>query len=150
MSCKIQYRAYKEWDRDGLGSEKMLAALKLVLGDVPVSARQACRDVFGEGFPNVHKTLGNLYKRNFGESIAHAKKLPPKVRKERIEILEEEGVNMAKPGNPKFMPYLTPDEEELIVSFLKTCNYMHMPFNRDAFKVSDMSCMSCNVYANYA
>ena len=114
----------------------MVEALKLVLGDVPVSARQACRDVFGEGFPTVHKTLGNLYKRNYGESIAQAKHLSPEERKRRIQILDKEGVAMGEPGNPDIKPYLTPDEEELIVKFLETCNYMHMPFNRDAFKVS--------------
>ena len=114
----------------------MLAALKLVLGNFPLSARKACRQVFGEGFPNVHKTLGNIYKRNFGDSIGRAKHLDPKVRNERIAKLEEEGVVMGEPGNPEIKAYLTPDEEELLVSFLQTCNYMHMPFNRDAFKVS--------------
>ena len=111
--------------------------MKLVLGNKPVSARQACRDVFGEGYPNVHRTLGNVYKEKFGESIAFAKKLSDKVRQERRQQLDEEWIQMKKPGNPDWKPYLTPDEEELIVSFLETCNYMHMPFNRDAFKVSN-------------
>ena len=113
-----------------------------MLGDEPVSARQACRDVFGEGFPNVHRTLGNLYKKTFdGDSIGLARKLSRKVRQERLKQLDEEWITMGKPGNPQHVPYLTPDEEELVVSFLKTCNFMHMPFNRDAFKVSRYSLM---------
>ena len=124
---------YKAWDQEGFGEEKMLAALKLVLGNFPVSARKACRKVFGEGFPNVHKTLGNIYRRNFGDSIGQARNLDPKVRNERLAKLEEEGLVMGERGNPEIKAYLTPDEEELIVSFLQTCNYMHMPFNRDAF-----------------
>lgn len=135
-------RGYKAWDADGLGEDKLVAALKLVLGDEPVSARQACRDVFGEGFPNVHRTLGNLYKKTFdGDSIGLARKLSRKVRQERLKQLDEEWITMGKPGNPQHVPYLTPDEEELVVSFLKTCNFMHMPFNRDAFKVSRYSLM---------
>jgi len=129
-------RGYKSWDADGLGEERLVAALKLVLGDEPVSARQACRDVFGEGFPNVHRTLGNLYKKTFGGSISGARKLSVKVRRERLQQLDEDWIVMGKPGNPNIHPYLMPDEEELVVSFLTTCNYMHMPFNRDAFKVS--------------
>ena len=130
-------RSYKKWDADGFGSEKLTAALKLVLGEKPVSARQACREVFGDKFPNVHRTLGNLYQKKYGESIGMAKKLSPKIRRGRLEELEESGpVPLSKPGNPNIQPYLTDDEEELLVSFMQTCNYMHMPFNREAFKVS--------------
>ena len=129
-------RGYKAWDADGLGEEKMVAAMRMVLGEKPVSARQACRDVFGDKFPNIHRTLGNLYKRKFGDSIGLAKNLSEKSRQERLKILDEEWIVMGKPGNPNWKPYLTPDEEMLIVSFLQTCNFMHMPFNRDAFKAS--------------
>ena len=120
----------------------MLVALKLVLGDVPVSAREACRRVFGADFPNVHRTLGNLYKRNYSESIASAKRLNAKDRKERIKQLDLDGFLMGAPGNPSCKPYLTSDEEELLVHFLQTCNFMHMPFNRDAFKVSTHTYMT--------
>ena len=129
-------RDYKSWDKDGLGEEKLVAALRLVLAGHPVSARQACRQVFGEGYPNVHQTLGNLYKRKFGESIALAKKLSLKVREQRLQQVEDEWIIMGRPGNPAWKPYLTRDEEKLIASFLQMCHYMHMPFNRDAFKVS--------------
>lgn len=108
-----------------------------MLGDHPKSARRACREIFGSKFPNVHRTLGNLYKKRYGESIGLAKKLSLKVRQKRREELEETGgIVLPRPGNPAVQAYLTPDEEELIVSFLQTCNFMHMPFNRDAFKVS--------------
>lgn len=106
-----------------------------MLGEDPVSGRQACRQVFGEEFPNIHRTLSSLYQKRFGDSIGLAKKLTPEQRKERIEQLDDEWIEMGKPGNLEWKPYLTPDEELLIASFLKTCNYMHMPFNRDAFKV---------------
>ena len=117
-------------------------ALKLVLADDPVSARQACRQVFGEGFPNLHRTLGNVYKKKFGDSIGSAKKLSLEKRKERIKQLDDKWIVMGKPGNPNWQAYLTPDEEKLIASFLQTCNYMHLPFNRDAFKVS--ACIICS------
>ena len=133
--CKGK-RGYKAWDKDGLGEDKLVAAMKLVLGETPVSARQACKEVFGEGYPNVHRTLGNAYKDKFGESIGLAKKLTVEVRRERCVQLDEEWIQMKKPGNPDWEPYLTPDEELLIANFLKTCNFMHMPFNRDGFKVS--------------
>ena len=108
-----------------------------MLGDHPKSARRAYREIFGSKFPNVHRTLGNLYKKRYGESIGLAKKLSLKVRQKRREELEETGgIVLPRPGNPAVQAYLTPDEEELIVSFLQTCNFMHMPFNRDAFKVS--------------
>ena len=139
-------RGYKAWDADGLGEDKLVEALKLVLGEKPVSARQACRDIFGEKFPNVHRTLGNLYKRKFGESIALAKRLSAESRKQRLKIISDEWIIMGKPGNPSWKPYLTADEEKLIVSFLKTCNFMHMPFNRDAFKVSIHACMYTHIY----
>ena len=129
-------RGYRKWDKDGLGDEKMVQAFKLVLGDEPMSARNACKIVFGEKFPNVHRTLGNLYKAKFKESIGLAKKLTKKQRQERRAKVEAEWVQLPKPGNPNFVAYLTPDEEKLVCSFLQTCNYMHMPFNRDAFKVS--------------
>ena len=135
-------RGYKKWDQDGLGEEKLVHALKLVLADDPVSARQACRQVFGEGFPNLHRTLGNVYKKKFGDSIGSAKKLSLEKRKERIKQLDDEWIVMGKPGNPNWQAYLTPDEEKLIASFLETCNYMHLPFNRDAFKVS--ACIICS------
>ena len=132
-------RAYKAWDVDGLGAERLTAALKLVLGDKPKSCRQACREVFGDKFKSVHRTLGNLYQKKYGESIGLAKKLSLKVRQQRLKDLEESGgLELPRPGNPACQPYLTPDEEELIVSFLQTCNFMHMPFNRDAFKVSSL------------
>ena len=107
----------------------------LVLADKPISARNACKEVFGEKFPNVHRTLGNLYKDKFGESIGLARKLSLKEKSARRAKLQDEWVHLPRPGNPMMQPYLTPDEEELICSFLQTCNYMHMPFNRDAFKV---------------
>ena len=49
----------------------MVKALKLVLGDEPISARQACRDIFGEDYPTVQSTLGNLYKKTFGGESIH-------------------------------------------------------------------------------
>ena len=102
-----------------------------------MSARRACREIFGDKFPNVHRTLGNLYKKKYNESIGLAKKLSLKARQERRkEIEESDPVLLPRPGNPAVQAYLTKDEEELIVSFLQTCNFMHMPFNRDAFKVS--------------
>ena len=131
-----QTRSYKAWDKDGLGEEKMVAAIKLVLGEEKLSVRAACRRVFGEKFPNIYRTVGNLYKRHFKESIGLAKNLSQKTRKLRIEQLDAEWIQMGQPGNPNWKPYLTPDEEELIVCFLQTCNFMHMPFNRDAFKAS--------------
>lgn len=108
----------------------------LVLDDKPLSARNACREVFGPQFPNVHRTLGNLYKAKFNESIGLARKLSQKKRQARREQIEEEGLNLPRAGNPNWVAYLTPDEEKLVCSFLQTCNYMHLPFNRDAFKVS--------------
>lgn len=114
----------------------MLEAMKLVLGEKPMSARNACKEVFGEKFPNTHRTLGNLYKSKFKESIGLAKKLSQKQRKARREQLDEEGLQLPRPGNPNWVAYLTPDEEKLVCSFLQTCNYMHLPFNRDAFKVN--------------
>ena len=129
-------RGYRKWDKDGLGGEKMMQAMKLVLGDEPISARNACKIVFGEKFPNVHRTLGNLYKVKFKESIGLAKKLSKQQRQARRAQVEDEWVRLPKPGNPNWVAYLTPDEEKLVCSFLQTCNYMHMPFNRDAFKVS--------------
>lgn len=131
-------RGYKKWDSDGLGEEKMAKAMLLVLGDEPISARNACREVFGAKFPNVHRTLGNLYKNKFKESIGLAKKLNKEQRKARRKIINDEWVSLPRPGNPNWVAYLTPDEEQLVCSFLQTCNYMHMPFNRDAFKVSAM------------
>ena len=110
--------------------------MNLVLGDQPVSEWQTWREVFGEGYPNVHRTLDNVYKDKFDESIALVKKLRDKVRQERRNQLDEEWIQMWKSGNPDCVSYLTPDEEELIVSFLETCNYMHLPFNRDSFNVS--------------
>ena len=68
--------------------------MDLVLGDQPVSARQACREVFGEGYPNVHRTLDNVYKDKFGESITLVKKLRDKVRQERLNQLDEEWIQM--------------------------------------------------------
>ena len=56
---------------------------------------------------------------------------------------------MGEPGNPEMKAYLTPDEEELLVSFLQTCNYMHMPFNRDAFKVSSYLVPSHTYMSHY-
>ena len=112
-----------------------MKAMILVLGDEPISARNACRSVFGEKFPNVHRTLGNLYKQKFGESIGLAKRLKKSERQNRRNQLEEEWINMPRVGNPNWTPYLTRDEEDLVCSFLQTCNYMHMPFNRQAFKV---------------
>ena len=124
----------------------MVNAMLLVLGEEPLSARQACLKVFGAGFPNVHRTLGNLYQRKFGESIGLAKKLSAKKREQRRQQINEEWIEMPKPGNPMWEPYLQPDEEELIVSFLKTCNFMHMPFDRNAFKVKLHVCMhACNI-----
>lgn len=116
----------------------MFTAMMLVLGEVPMSARNACKKVFGEKFPNVHRTLGNLYKSKFGESIGLARKLSSKERARRRAQLEEESISLPRPGNPTMQSYLTPDEEKLICCFLKTCNFMHMPFNRDAFKVESV------------
>ena len=113
----------------------MFAAMMLVLGEEPMSARNACKKVFGDKFPNVHRTLGNLYKRHFGDSIGLARKMSLSSRASRRAQLQEEWIKLPRPGNPNMQSYLTPDEEELICSFLQTCNYMHMPFNRDAFKV---------------
>ena len=131
----LQSRGYKSWNKDGLGEEKMLQAMLLVLADEPVSARNACKQIFGEKFPNVHRTLGNLYKSRFGESIGLARKLSIAKRRERRKQLEECSVELPHVGNPTWQPYLTPDEEKLVCSFLQTCNFMHLPFNRDAFKV---------------
>ena len=113
----------------------MTKAMLLVLDDELMSARNACKVVFGEKFPNVHRTLGNIYKTMFKESIGLARKLSKKVRQQRQQEIEEIGVNLPRVDNKDWKPYLTSDEEELICSFLQTCNYMHMPFNRDAFKV---------------
>ena len=120
-----------------------------MLADKPISARRACREVFGSKFPNVHRTLGNLYKKRYGgESIGLAKKLSLKVRQQRRQELDETGgIQLPRPGNPAVQAYLTPDEEELIVSFLQTCNFMHMPFNRDAFKVS--KCMHVYTHTHH-
>lgn len=114
-----------------------------------MSCRQACREVFGEKFNNVHRTLGNLYQKKYGESIGLAKKLSLKVRQQRRKELDEAGgVQLPRPGNPACQPYLNTDEEELIVQFLQTCNFMHMPFNRDAFKVS--TCMFLFMHTHIA
>ena len=123
------------WDSDGIEEEKMFKAFLLMLGDEPMSARNACREVFGPKFPNVHRTLGNLYKARFKESIGLAKKMIQKEREARRHEVEEEWLHLPRPSNPNWVAYLTPDEK-LICSFLQTCNYMHLPFNRDAFKVS--------------
>ena len=57
---------------------------------------------------------------------------------------------LPKPDNPNFVAYLTPDEEKLVCSFLQTCNYMHMPFNRDAFKVSvACACLLASAHQPY-
>ena len=118
--------------------------MKLVLGEQKVSVRQACRQVlFGEGYPNIYRTVGNMYKRHFGDAIGLAKHLSQAERKVRIDKLDSEWVEMGKPGNPNWQSYLTPDEEKLIVCFLQTCNFMHMPFNRDAFKVSTAHALFC-------
>ena len=119
-------RAYKGWNADGFGAERMVDAMLLVLGETPISARMACKKVFGDKFPNVHRTLGNLYQRKFDASIASAKRLSSKARQERRSQLQTDGIDLPKPGNPDWKPYLTADEELLICSFLTTCNYMHM------------------------
>ena len=119
-----------------MGEERMMKAMLLVLDDEnPMSARNACKQIFGEKFPNVHRTLGNLYKSKFQESIGLAKKLSKKEKRSRRERIVEEGINLPQVGNKNWQAYLTSDEEELVCSFLQTCAYMHMPFNRDAFKV---------------
>ena len=132
-----------------MGEEKMLDAMLMVLGEDPVSARSACHMIFGQKFPNVHRTLGNLYKAKFSESISLAKKLSKKERQKRRAQLQEEGIHLPRPGNPEWKPYLTPDEEKLIVCFLQTCSYMHMPFNRDGFKVFDFFYLLFVFFANY-
>ena len=121
----------------------MVAAMKLVLAPNPISSRQAIRLIFGSEFPNLHRTLGNMYQKKFHESIGLAKKLSPKVREERCKQLDDEWIVPSKPGNPNWKPYLTQDEEKLIVEFLRTCNFMHMPFNRVGFKVSATCMYAC-------
>ena len=128
----------------------MFETMMLVLGEDPISARSACYKIFGEKFPNVHRTLGNLYKAKFSESISLAKKLSKKERENRRNQLQEEGLHLRRPGNPEWKPHLTPDEEKLIVCFLQTCGYMHMPFNRDGFKVLDLvGLLVICVFINY-
>ena len=89
--------------------------------------------VFGEKFGNVNKTVSNIYKGMFGDSISQIKHLPAKVRIARRREVEE-GVVLERPGNPSFQRYLTDDEEEMVASFLSTCNFMHMPFDRQCFR----------------
>ena len=98
------------------------------------SARKAYRRVFGESFPHLHRTLGNLFKKRFGISVANVKNFSKTKIQEMQNSLDEEGVCLPKPGNPHWKPYLEKDEEELLCSFLSTCNYMHIPFDRRAFK----------------
>ena len=77
----------------------MQKAMLLVLGDEPMSARNACKVVFGEKFPNVHRTLGNIYKTMFKESIGLARKLNAKVREKRRQHITEVGVNLPRVDN---------------------------------------------------
>ena len=124
----------------------MTRAMKLVLGGK--SSRKACREVFGEKYPNIHRTLGNTFKKHFGISVVSVKNLSETKRKEMQASVDDEGFFLPKPGNPNWQRYLEKDEEELLCSFLTTCNYMHIPFNRQAFKGLVCAIAMANGHAN--
>ena len=77
----------------------MQKAMFLVFADEPMSARNECKIVFGEKFPNEPRTLGNIYKTTFKESIGLARKLNAKVREKRRQHIAEVGVNLPHVGN---------------------------------------------------